>query len=128
MISFQLIYMEEFKNLIKDYIAMDEQQKELGKQMKQVKENKDQMTEVIKKHMIKNNIDMYNLPDERMLVLKNQLQLSAINKELIQDTLSEYFKQPQHKGAENAAEKATEFILSNRESKEKCVLRILKKK
>lgn len=120
--------MDEFKSFVKEYVNLESKLKEHNAKIKEIKESKMKFEELIKVYMIEHDIDLCNLQNGDALILKKQNQLGGINKEYIHDNLVEFFKKPNPKDATSLAEKATEFLMSNREAKEKCVLKIQKAK
>uniref|UniRef100_A0A6C0FAY6 Uncharacterized protein n=1 Tax=viral metagenome TaxID=1070528 RepID=A0A6C0FAY6_9ZZZZ len=120
--------MENFKSNVVLYSTYDEETKELNERLRNIREKKQGLHTVLVTYMIDNNIDCCNLPNGSRLVLKTQVQISPINKEHIQGTLTDFFKTPLPKDTVKMAEETTNAILNNRESSEKHVLKMVKKK
>ena len=116
------------ENLAENYLKLTANLRDLNKQVKEIKEERDKLSDLITDHMKKNRIDSLVLPAGDMLLLKKHVQCGSINKEYIQETLSTFFKQPLPKDINALAEATAENILSNREKTEKEQLKIQKKK
>lgn len=120
--------MEDFRRTVTSFATVEASIKQLNAQVKALREQKEGLTEAIIKYMTDNNIESCNLPDESRLVLKSQIQLGALNKEYMYETLVDFYKEPQPNDAKQLAEKTTDTLLGNRDVKEKKVIKILKKK
>ena len=121
--------MDQFRESVKEYIKLDEQMKEMNIKLKQMREQKGVLTEQVVGYMIKNNIECCNVSDENKLVMKKQVQLGSINKDYITQTMEEFFKKPpKTQNAMELAQKTAETLLENRETNEKPILKVLKKK
>ena len=119
--------MDEFKSNVVAYVAMDNEIKEHAKRSKDIRERRDALGESIQLYMVSNKIDNCTLPNGGSLALKTQIQMGALNKEYIQETLADFFKKPLPKNTTNLAVDTTDAILSNRETNEKHVLKVMKR-
>jgi len=120
---------ESLSILVKNWMNLEEQIKELSITMKELRNNKNDMNDRIIEEMNANDVDMCNLGNSHALVLKNQVRFSSIKKELIEDTLKEVFKSKKKPDdPEKFATETTEAILNGRETNEVQVLRKIKVK
>ena len=120
--------MENFASIANNYVQLTESLRDLNKQVKLIKDERDNVSELITQYMEKNKIDSFVLPTGDTLNLKKHVQCGSINKEYIQETLSAFFKQPLPKDVTALAEATAENIINNRENTEKNQLKIQKKK
>lgn len=120
--------MESFKKAVLEYTQLDETNTALNAQLKDIQQKKRDLSEQILKHMNAHNVDSCNLPNGDTLVIKSRIQIGSLNKEYMQETLNEFFKNPIPKDSAKAAEQTTDAIMSNRESSTKQVLKVQKKK
>lgn len=112
-----------------EWLKTDEKIKEINALSKQLKETKNALNDKIIEQMIKQKVDSCKLPNGDNLVLKTQIQFSALNKEYIQETLKDHFSKPlPSKNPETIATSLTESLFNGRESTEKAVLRKIKGK
>ena len=98
-------------------------------ELKCLKKSYDEMTETLKEYMINENICKLQLENKKVLHLKEKKTFSALNKDYILETLKSFYKQPvaQHKKPDELAEKTTETIIDNRETKVSWILKFLNK-
>ena len=109
---------------VDEWIKLDNRQKELNNELKQLREQKTLMSELITKHMLSSGIDHFAINDGTVLTLKTRVQLESINKEYIQETLTDFFKNNKQRtdNANQLAEQTTDVIINNRNSEEKSSL------
>lgn len=98
-------------------------------ELKIIKKSHDELTETLKEYMIRENISKLQLPNSKVLYLKEKKTFSALNKVYILETLKSFYKQPvaQLKKPDELAEKTTETIIDNREAKISWILKFLNK-
>jgi hypothetical protein len=100
---------EELVNLIKEWIKLDNEIINFQKEMKERKEKKKQMTELLMSTMKKNNLDCFDINGGSLLYKKNKIK-KPINGKTLMAALNEYYKNnPQ------TAEEVSKFIMDNRE-------------
>lgn len=116
-----------FEDSVREYVKLENQLKEANQALKVLKDSKTTLGKGIIKHMIQNNIDSCRLPGGGSLALKTTVQLGSINKEYIQETLKEFYKQPQPSDAEALAERTADALMTNRETKDNHTLKLLKR-
>ena len=116
------------EQLAQTYEELDESMKTLMKSVKETKEQRDQFGQKLQQEMMNKNISDIVLPSGNVLMLKTRVQLGAINKEYIQETLTDFFKQPLPKDNTELAQRTADALLNNREAAEKMSIKLQKKK
>ena len=120
--------MDQFKQYVKRYVDIETNIKEIQSQVKTLRNEKEQLTEIIVAYMSSNDIQNCNVGNS-VLTLKTSTQLESMNKDYIHDKIEEFFRMNSvPNDASQAAQNATEYLVNNRESTEKQTLKLLKKK
>ena len=98
-------------------------------EMKQLKQEQENITETLKKHMIDNDIDKIKVSDTKVIHLKEKKTFSALNKDYILETLKSFYKQPVPKQnqPDQLAELTTDILIENRNVKIEHVIKVLVK-
>jgi len=78
----------DLKQVIKDYIAFDDQLTELNKQVKEIRTSKVNFENIIKQHMIDGGIAQLNTKNGSIKVSKSKV-TKKLNKKVISELLSE---------------------------------------
>ena len=109
---------------VEAWVKLDDRLKELSAEMKQIRDQKAQLSEIIMKDLLNTGQTCKVLNDGTYMSMKTRVQESSINKEYIHETLIDHFKNNKVKSSDptKLAEDATEAILNNRSSEEKCSL------
>ena len=113
---------EDLIKNIKGWIHLDEEIKDLQRQIKEKRNEKKQNTESLVKIMRENEIDCFDITDGKLLYTKNKVKSSLSKKHLLA-SLAMYFKDDKEK-----AKAATGFILESRQTKIKENIRLKMKK
>lgn len=101
--------------------------KELNTSLKTLREEKENVSEILKTIMTKENIEMITLNGYN-IVLKNTKQYGSLNKEYLETSLSEFCNEAVINDTQSFASKAAEHVINNREVTEKQVIRLLRSK
>lgn len=98
-------------------------------ELKGLKKSYDELDEVLKEYMLNESIFSLQLKNKKFLHLKEKKTLSPLNKDYILETLKSFYKKPvsQHQKPDELAEKTTETIIDNRETKLSWILKFLNK-
>ena len=99
---------------IKDWVLINNEMTKLQKQVKELRNKKKTISNVLIEIMEKNEIDGIDINDGKLLYKKNKIK-GAINKEYLLSTLNDYFK----KYPDVDTNDVSSFILENRPIKEK---------
>mgnify|MGYP001087972714 CR=1 FL=1 len=119
--------MEEFRTMVKEYVQLEKQIKEIQNQSKILKQTQTTFNDSIINYMLENNVDVCSLENEVLKLKKGNL-LETINKDYINTKLKEFYKSTNvTANKEDMAENAAKYLLENRESKEKVSLNLGKK-
>lgn len=110
---------ETLINNIKEWVQIDSEIKELQKEMKDRREKKKLLTHNLVEIMKTNEIDCFDIKNGKLLYTKSNVK-SSLNKDHIMKCLMKYFE----KAPNIDASDVTQFILENREIKEKDNIRI----
>lgn len=96
-------------------------------EVKALKKTYDDLSDTLQQHMLNEQIFKIKLKNSKVLHLKEKKTLSALNKDYILETLKSFYKQPvaQHQKPDELAEKTTDTIIENRESKLSWILKFL---
>ena len=97
---------------IKGWIQTDKQLKNLQKQMKELKEQKNKYTDTLVEIMKTNEIDCFDISEGKIIYTRNRIK-SALNKTHLMKCLEKYFEDKPNIEPEDV----TKFILENREVK-----------
>jgi hypothetical protein len=115
------------QSLAKKFANVENQIKELNKNLKALRQDKEELSAQLMNSMLSENIESIQV-DNNIIVIKSTKQYGAINKEYLTQSLSHFCKSSVFKESNIFAEKATEHILTNRDVNEKQVVRLIKKK
>ena len=120
--------MDEFKTAVKRYVELEKRMKDISEELKNLRNQKTSLNDIIIDYMSKHKLENCNV-DDSVLQLKVSSQLETLNKDYIQGKLEQYYTQHStESSASQMAENATKFLISNRESNEKKVLKLRQKK
>lgn len=100
----QIQITQEFKDLIKGYLKIDDQIKQVNTAMKKIKSEKNVYSEKILKYMKNNGIDEISLPDGGKLELRKSKVRAVLTKQAIFQNLKTFFND------DTKAEQLIEFI------------------
>lgn len=103
---------EELVNNIKNWIAQDNEIKNLQKRLKECKLEKKQLTENLLEIMKTNDIDCFDINDGKLLLHKSKTKC-ALNKKTLMESLEKYFERMPNIDTDEVSN----FILDNREIK-----------
>lgn len=95
---------------IKTWIEVDNQMRNLQKEMKTLKDNKKTLTDALVNVMKSNEIDVFDINDGKLVYSKQKVK-APINKTTLFAALM------QHYNDEEAAKNLSEFIMSSRQEK-----------
>lgn len=76
----------DLKQIIKEYIVLDDDLTQLNKQVKEIRTNKTNLENIIKQHMIDSNIAQLNTKNGSIKVSKSKL-AKKLNKKVLTDLL-----------------------------------------
>jgi hypothetical protein len=112
-VYYYIMEKEELVDNIKQWISLDEEIKNLQKQLKEKRIEKKQNTETLVRIMRENEIDCFDLDSQgnKLIYTKQKVKQSLSKKHLIA-CLTQYFKEDAQK-----AKNISEFILTNRTEK-----------
>ena len=119
--------MSNIEICLTNYSKIDEAMAAVRNQMKELKVQEKELSEMILTHMERNETDVIN-HDKSQCVFKRMLKKSkgGLNKETIQESMSGMFNDPGFKSCKNddsRAELGADFIMNNRKETEKYVLK-----
>ena len=97
---------------IKSWIEVDNDMRNLQKEMKTLRDNKKTLTDALVNVMKSNEIDVFDINDGKLVYAKTKVK-APINKTTLFGALM------QHYNDEDAAKKLSEFILDSRQEKVK---------
>jgi hypothetical protein len=97
---------------IKGWIQTDKQLKNLQKEMKELKDQKNKYTDTLVEIMKTNDIDCFDISEGKIIYTKNRVK-SALNKTHLMKCLEKYFEDKPNIEPEDV----TKFILENRDIK-----------
>lgn len=113
--------------LVEQWCDLETSAKDLIKQLKEIKQSKDDLSAAIINEMKRNNTESIPLASGGKLVCKVSVVKSGLNSDGIQETLKGFFKLPHTHEINALATETTEAIMNGRETTEKNVLRRIKK-
>tara|TARA_B000000557_G_C20772171_1_gene442348 strand:+ start:871 stop:1215 length:345 start_codon:yes stop_codon:yes gene_type:complete len=102
---------EELLNTVKNWIEIDNNIKQLQKQTKELRKEKKELTNSLVNIMKSNEIDCFDLQDNKLIYTKRTVK-SSLSKKVLLSALSTYFKNDN-----DTVGKLTEHILNSREEK-----------
>lgn len=103
---------EELKEIIKEWIQLDNEIKTLQTEMKSRKERKKGLSENLVNIMRQNEIDCFNVNDGKLIYSQTKVK-SSINKNHLIASITKFLEDQEQ------AEEITKFILDNRDIKVK---------
>ena len=106
------IFKQRLKQLVKDYLDIDDQISTLQKAIKERKEKKEKMSKVILEAMKDKEIAQMNLNETKLVYSVTQTK-NPLNKAYLNNVLTTFFND------EKQAEKTINYILENRTKVEK---------
>jgi hypothetical protein len=110
-------------NTIKEWVLINSKMTELQKQLKELRNNKKQLSDTLISVMENNEIDRFDINNGKLLHRKNKVK-APINKDYLMKMLEDYFKD----NPEVDSSHVSEFLLDNRPIKENSVLVIKQNK
>jgi len=113
--------------LVQQWCDLDTSSKELSKQIKEIKQSKDDLSSAIINEMKRTNTESIALGTGGKLVYKVSTIRGGLNSEYIEETLKDFFKLPHTHDVNTLASETTDAIMNGRESSEKHILRRIKK-
>lgn len=115
------------EELAKKFTKLEIKLKEVNASIKTLREEKEAASEMLKSCMTRENVECIQI-DGYNIVLKNLKQYGPLNKEYLENALSEFCNDTIPQDSKVFAEKAAEHLISNRDTSEKQVVRLLKSK
>ena len=115
------IFKQRLKQLVKDYLDIDDQISTLQKAIKERKEKKEKMSKVILEAMKDKEIAQMNLNETKLVYSVTQTK-NPLNKVYLNNVLTTFFND------EKQAEKTINYILENRTKVEKVKLKRVNEK
>ena len=110
-------------NTIKEWVLINSKMTELQKQLKELRNNKKQLSDTLISVMENNEIDRFDINNGKLVYRKNKVK-APINKDYLMKMLEDYFKD----NPEVDSSHVSEFLLDNRPIKENSVLVIKQNK
>ena len=110
-------------NTIKEWVSINSKINELQKQMKELRNNKKQLSDTLISVMENNEIDRFDINNGKLVYRKNKVK-AAINKDYLMKMLDNYFKEYPEIDTDDVGN----FILDNRPIKENSTLVIKQNK
>ena len=110
-------------NTIREWVSINSKEVALQKQLKELKTSKKQLSDTLIKVMENNEIDRFDINNGKILYKKNKVK-APINKDYLLKMLNDYFKD----NPEIDSSHVSEFLLENRQIKEKSILVIKQNK
>lgn len=116
---------EAFKTLVVGFCEIDDKLKLINKEIKELKERQKGFSDDIVQYMSENSLEVCNAGNYGVLTLRKTMHKSSLNKQSLRDNLrkllnnNDIMSQEKDQIAENGAD----FILNNRDSEERSVLR-----
>ena len=114
-----------FKNQVVTYCDIDDRVKQLNKELKEIKTKQKEISDSIMEYMTSNSLEVCNAGNYGVLTLRTTMAKAGINKENIKESLSQILKDKElmSKSHEMLTEEASEYIMNNRETTERHVLK-----
>lgn len=110
---------EQLVSYVKEWVSIDEEMKQLQKVMREKRQKKKQLNDVLINVMKQNEIECFDTNNGKLLYSVNKTR-KAITKKMLLETLQKYFKNDDEKVNEMAS-----FILENRDE---CIKETIKRK
>lgn len=114
-----------FKKNVLEYCALDDQIKQLNRQIKDIKEKLKISSDTIMTYMSNNSLEVCNAGSFGVLTLKKNSSKSGVNKDTVKDSLMKILddKTLMSQPVNVIAENGTDVIMNNRDVTEKNVLK-----
>jgi hypothetical protein len=96
---------------IKEWIQIDNELKEISRVAKERRERKKELTNNLVDVMKNNEIDCFDVKDDKLIYTKNKVK-STLSKKTLMSALQNYYKDDPQQG-----QQVTEFLLNSREEK-----------
>jgi hypothetical protein len=110
----------QFKNAIKEWYRCETEEKKMKEKLSEIKKNKDGVETLIIEYMVSHSIQDKDIHiGDHVMKYGEAKSTESITKKLILEKLTEFFG-----GNREEAERATEFIYSNRSSTSKPFLKL----
>ena len=114
--------------LVQNFVTLETQIKNLNTQLKELKENKQDISKQMIDLMQNNDVAYVKLPNnDGFICLKSSFSYEAINKSHLNDTLHGFFKENHSIKTKTDPDTIAQHILESREKKEKTFLQIKKR-
>lgn len=104
---------ETLLNSVKEWITLDDKIKDLGKQIKETRIQKKELTEVLLGTMKENEIDCFDISDGKIIHTQNRSR-APLSKQHLLKSLSDYFSD-----TDIDIESVSKFVLDSRAIKTK---------
>jgi TolA-binding protein len=101
---------DELLNVVKNWISLDDQIKELQKRIREMKSEKKQATETLVETMKNNEIDCFELGAGNKLMYTKNKSKKPLSKKHLLESLSKYFQ-----GNNEQVAQLSKFIMNSRE-------------
>lgn len=101
---------EELLNVVKNWITLDDQIKDLQRRIREIKSEKKSATETLVETMKNNEIDCFELGAGNKLIYTKNKSKKPLSKKHLLDSLSKYFN-----GNSTQAAELSKFIMNSRE-------------
>ena len=108
---------EELVSLIKEWVTLDNDIKTLQKEVKERKEKKKQLSDMLVEVMKDNEIDCFEMSEGKLIYSQNKVK-SALSKKHIMNALSTFFDNDKQ-----TAQEVSQYIMDSREVKIKETIR-----
>lgn len=108
---------EQLVSYVKEWVSIDEEMKELQKLMREKRQKKKELNDVLIHVMKENDIDCFDTNNGKLLYSVNKTK-KGITKKMLLETLQKYFKNDDEKANEMAS-----FILDNRDESVKEIIK-----
>jgi len=100
---------EQLISYVKEWVSIDEEMKQMQKVMREKRQKKKELNDVLIEVMKQNEIECFDTNNGKLLYSVNKTK-KAISKKMLFETLQQYFKNDEDKAKEIAA-----FILESRD-------------
>ena len=114
---------ETLLNNVKSWISLDDKIKSLGKELKEARLEKKQITDLLLDTMKDNEIDCFDCNNGQIMYTRNNVK-KPVNKKYLNDVLEKYFEGQNHE----EATKLCNYILENRDIQVHENIKLKKKK
>jgi hypothetical protein len=100
---------EQLVGYVKEWISLDEEMKQLQSVMREKRQKKKELNDVLVEVMKNNEIECFDIKDGKLLYAVNKSK-KPITKKMLLETLQKFYKNDEEKASELAS-----FILESRE-------------